>query len=328
MRHALALVGLLALLSAPLRAQDAPTPTPAPALRGVVRDSIGRPLSRVVVSHRNVKTTSDVDGSFVLTPVPTGRITVQFSRDGALLGSIEANVTTDTTSAVQLDVIADRTEPRSLLGTVVDNTGAPLRDVVVEVVTALVETRTDSAGRFAIRNLPPRRHIVRVRRVGYSPTYLTADLTDSTSTRARIVIRQYAGQNLGLVVVRANGVPGRLQGFMRRAEKKSGWGKIITADDIARRNPLQVSDMFQAIAGVRLNTDMRGRVQLTGRGGCVLALFINGFPAPQLRGSGIDDMVNVLDLAGIEVYNGQGGLPAEYLMGQSNTCGTIGVWTR
>jgi hypothetical protein len=324
MRHALALVGLLTLLAAPLYAQD----VPAPVLRGVVRDSTGKPLSRVVVSHRNVKTISDVDGSFTLTPVPPGRITVQFARDGALLGTIEANVTADTTSAVQLDVIADRTEPRTLLGAVVDNTGAPLRDVVVEVVTAFVETRTDSAGRFTIRNLPPRRHIVRVRRVGYAPTYLTADLTDSTSTRARIVIRQYAGQNLGLVVVRANGVPARLQGFMRRAEKKSGWAKIITADDIARRNPQQVSDMFQAIAGVRLNTDLRGRVQLTGRGGCVLSLFINGFPAPQLRSSGIDDIVNVLDLAGIEVYNGPGGLPAEYLMGQPSFCGTIGVWTR
>lgn len=322
MRHALALVGLLTLLSAPLCAQD------APALRGTVRDSTGRPLSRVQVSHRNVKTTSDVDGSFILTPVPPGRITVQFSRNGALLGSIEADVTTDTTSAVQLDVVADRIEPRTLLGSVVDNTGAPLRDVVVEVVTAFVETRTDSAGRFAISNLPPRMHIVRVRRVGYSPTYLTANLTDSTSTRARIVVRQYAGQNLGLVVVRADGVPARLQGFMRRAEKKSGWGRIFTPDDIARRNPMRTSDMFQAVAGVRLNMDARGRVQLTGRGGCVLALFVNGFPAPQQRGSGIDDIVNVLDLAGIEIYNGQGGLPSEYLMGVNNTCGTIGVWTR
>ncbi len=324
MRPALAIVGLLALLAAPLRAQD----IPVPALRGVVRDSTGRPLSQVTVSHSNVKTISDVDGSFVLTPVPTGRITVQFTRNGNLLGSLEANVTNDTTSAVTLDVIADRAEPRTLLGNVVDQGGAPLRDVVVEVVTAFVETRTDSAGRFAIRNLPPRRHIVRVRRVGYAPTYLTADLTDSTSTRARIVVRQYAGQNLGLVVVRANGIPGRLQAFMRRAEKKSGWARIFTADDIARRNPMRTSDMFQAVAGVRLNTDSRGHVQLTGRGGCVLSLFVNGFPAPQMRGAGIDELVNVLDLAGIEIYNGQGGLPAEYLMGQSNLCGIIGVWTR
>jgi Carboxypeptidase regulatory-like domain len=326
MRHALILAGLLACSSMPLRAQA--TPAPAPALRGIVRDSTGRPLSQVTVSHEKVKTISDVDGSFVLTPVPTGRITVQFTRNGNLLGSLEANVTNDTTPAVTLDVIADRVEPRTLLGTVVDQSGAPLRDVVVEVVTALVETRTDSAGRFVMRNLPARRHIVRVRRVGYDPTYLTADLTDSTSTRARIVVRQYAGQNLGLVVVRANGIPGRLQAFMRRAERKSGWGRIFTPDDIARRNPMRTSDMFQAVAGVRLNTDARGQVQLTGRGGCVLALFINGFPVPQMRGSGIDDLVNVLDLAGIEIYNGQGGLPAEYLMGRPNSCGTVGVWTR
>ncbi len=322
MRHALALVGFLALLSAPVVAQQ------VPALRGTVRDSTGRPLPRVQVSHRNTRTVSDAVGNFVLTPVPSGRITVQFALDGVVLGTVEADVTADTTSAVQVDVFGDRSEPRSLLGSVVDNAGRPLPDVTVEVVTALVETRTDSLGRFAIRNLPPRRHIVRVRRVGYAPTYLTADLTDSTSTRARIVIREFAGQNLGLVVVRANAVPARLRAFVQRAEGKTGWGKYITAADIDARRPLRTSDMLQGLAGIRVNQDGRGGSLLTGRGSCILALFINGFPAPQMRGSGIDDLVGALDLAGIEVYNGIGGVPPELTTARPNSCGTIGIWTK
>ena len=322
MLYRIAIPGLLAVLATSLGAQD------APALRGTVRDSTGRPLARVEVSHRNTRTLTDTAGVFRLSPVPTGRIAVRFARDGVLLGEVEANVTADTSSSVRVDVLGDRAEPRTLRGVVVDSAGVPIRDVTVEVVTALVEARTDSLGRFAIRDLPARRHVVRVRRVGFAPTFLLADLTDSTSTRARIVLRQFAGQNLGLVVVRANRSPARLSGFLQRAEKKQGWGTYITAEQIEARHPLRASDMLQGIAGLRLSFDRRGSAVLVGRGGCRVALFINGFPARQGAGFGIDDLVNALDLVGIEVYNGVAGVPAELMTGSSNSCGTVGIWTK
>jgi hypothetical protein len=322
MRYAPVVLGLLGLLATNAGAQV------APALRGTVRDSTGRPLARVEVSYRSTKTLSDSTGAFLLSPVPTGRIMVRFTRDGISLGTVEANVTNDTTSGVQVEVIGDRNEPRTLLGTVVDDAGRPVKDVTIEVVTALTEGRTDSLGRFSIRNLPARRHIVRVRRVGYSPTYLTADLTDSTSTRARIVLREFAGQNLGLVVVRADRVTGRLRGFLQRSEKKSGWGTMITAADIERRNPMRASDMLMGLASVRVSPSRGGATVITGRGGCLMLLFINGFPAPQRSGSGLDEMVSALDLAGIEVYNGNAGVPAELTLGAPSPCGTIGVWTK
>ncbi|MCC7054472.1 MAG: TonB-dependent receptor [Gemmatimonadaceae bacterium] len=324
MRAARLAVPAIALLcaAAPLIAQT------VPMLRGTVRDSTGRALPDVIVSYKTTKTTSDSVGRFLLVPVPLGRITVRFERDGLLLGEIEANVTSDTTPSVVVEAIPNPTERRSLLGTVVDSSGAPVRDATIEVVTALLEQRSDSLGRFAFRNLPPRRHIVRVRRVGYSPTFLFADLTDSTATRARIVVRQFAGQNLGLVVVRATRMPVRMRGFLQRAERRSGWGRIMTEKEILERHPLQTTDLLRMIPGVRVNFDSRRSSMVTGRGGCLMGVFINGFPAPQLSGMGIDDMVNTLDLAGIEVYNGIGGVPAELTMGPSNPCGTIGIWTR
>lgn len=300
----------------------------APVLRGTVRDSTGRALPDVEVSYKGTKTTSDSVGNFLLTPVPLGRITLRFERDGLLLGELEANVTNDTTASVVQEVIRGRTEPRALTGSVVDSSGAPVRDATIEVVTALVEQRTDSLGRFAFRNLPARRHIVRVRRVGYAPTYLFTDLTDSTSTRARIVVRQFAGQNLGLVVVKATRLPGRMRGFLQRAERRSGWAKIFTEAEITARHPQETTDMLVGIPGVRVNWDARRSMMVTGRGGCLMAVFINGFPAPQLSGAGINDLVNSLDLAGIEVYNGIAGVPAELTMGPSNPCGTIGIWTK
>jgi hypothetical protein len=322
MRFALSASVLIALLSAPLGGQE------APALRGTVRDSVGRPLAKVEVSHRDARTLTDSLGNFRLTPVPSGRITVRFVRDGMLLGTTIAEVTADTTDGVAVEVIGDSTYPRTLVGRVVDSAGAPVRDATVDVVTALIEMRTDSLGRFAFRNLPSRRHIVRVRRVGFAPSYASADLSDGSSARLRITVRQFAGQNLGLVVVRGGRVRPHLRGFMQRASKPTGWGRMITAEEIEIRGPQRASDILQGIAGVRLNYDRRGMATVTGRGGCLLALFINGFPAPQQPNMGIDSMVSSLDLAGVEVYNGIAGVPGELLMGGPNSCGTLAIWTK
>jgi Carboxypeptidase regulatory-like domain len=299
-----------------------------PELRGTVRDSTGRAIPRVEVSSGPARTLSDSAGNFRLAPVPTGRITVRFERDGLLLGEVQANVTTDTTSDVAVAVLLDKAEPRTLRGQVVDSAGAPVTDAVIEVMTAQAEGRTDAQGRFSLRNLPARMHIVRARKVGYSPTFLTINLSDTTSTRASIVLRQFAGQNLGLVVVRATRYPVRMRAFLRRAERKSGWGKILTDAEIFARHPQLPTDLFQGIAGVRVSRDPGGSLVVTGRGNCVMGLFINGFPAPQLSGMGIDDMVSSLDIAGIEVYNGVAGVPADLTMGRQNPCGTIGIWTK
>ena len=323
MRAAIITLGALIMLAAPLVAQD------APVLRGTLRDSTGRPLVGVDVAYLKVSTRTDSAGNFRLTPVPTGRISVRFTRGRSLIGEIEANVTSDTTTGVQVDVLRGPAEPpRTLTGVVVDSGGRPARDATVEVMTAGMDARTDSLGRFTIRNLPARFHFVRVRRVGWAPTFLSVDLTDSVPKRARIVLRQYAGQNLGLVVVRAERPIGRIAAFLQRAEKRSGWGTILTEKDIAARNPIRTSDLFQAIAGVRVGQDRFGRGTITGRGNCLMSLYINGFPAPQQRGAGIDDMVNTLDVVGIEVYNGQAGVPPDLIMGLPNSCGTIGVWTK
>lgn len=322
MRHFVTLAGVLAVLALPLAAQD------APALRGTIRDSIGRPMSRVEVSHRSTRTYSDTGGRFRLSPVPLGRISVRFVRDGVLIGEMEANVTADTMPDVQIEVVGDRSEPRTLRGTVVDAAGAPMRDAIVEVVSASKDTRTDSLGQFVVRDLPAMRHIVRVRRLGFSPTYLFADLNDSSSTRARIVVRQFAGQNLGLVVVRATRGPSHLQGFLRRAARPSGWGQMLTEQQIAARNPIRPTDLFQGMMGIRVNRTSFGSGVLTGRAGCRVSVFINGFLTQMRGGMGIDEMVSVQDLAGVEVYNGIGGVPSDLMMGSSNACATIGIWTK
>jgi Carboxypeptidase regulatory-like domain len=300
----------------------------APELRGTVRDSTGRTIPRVEVSSGRTKTLSDENGNFRLAPVPTGRITVRFERDGLLLGEVEANITADTVPDVGVDLLLNKVAPREFFGVVADSMGRALPDVNIEIVGSTLTARTDSMGRFLMQDLPPRLHVVRARKLGYNPSYLTINLSDTTSSRARIVMRQFAGQNLGLVVVKATRYPVRMGPFLRRLERKSGWGTLMSAEDVNARHPQRTTDLFQTIAGVKVNRDAGGSLMVTGRGGCVMALFINGFPAPQLSGSSIDDNVNSLEIAGLEVYNGIAGVPADLTMGPANPCGTIAIWTK
>ncbi len=301
----------------------------APELRGTVRDSTGRVIPRVEVSSGRSKTLSDDNGSFRLAPVPTGRITVRFERDGLLLGEVEANVTaTDTMTDVAVDLLLNKATPREFFGVVADSMGRALAEVSIDIVGTTVAARTDSMGRFLIQDLPPRLHVVRARKVGYNPAYLTINLSDTTSSRARIVMRQFAGQNLGLVVVKATRYPVRMGPFLRRLERRSGWGKLMSADEVYARHPQLTTDLFQGIPGVQVRRDGNQALMVIGRGGCVMSVFINGFPAPQLSGSSIDDNVSTLEIAGIEVYNGIAGVPADLTMGPANPCGTIAIWTK
>jgi hypothetical protein len=322
MRKLCAVLALLCASVVGARAQA------APELRGTVRDSTGRIIPRVEVSSGRAKTLSDEDGNFRLAPVPSGRITVKFARDGLLLGEVEVNVTSDTVADVAVDLLLNKAAPREFFGVVADSMGRALRDVNIEVVGTASVAVSDSLGRFLIQNLPARLHVVRARKVGYNPSYLTINLSDTTSSRARIVMRQFAGQNLGLVVVKATRYPVRMGPFLRRLERKSGWGQMLSPEEITARHPQRTTDLFTSMTGVSVQRDVNRALMVLGRGGCVMQVFINGFPAPQLSGSSIDDNVNSLEIAGIEVYNGMAGVPADLTMGPINSCGTIGIWTK
>jgi hypothetical protein len=116
--------------------------------------------------------------------------------------------------------------------------------------------------------------------------------------------------------------------FLRRLERKSGWGQMLSPEEITARHPQRTTDLFTSMTGVSVQRDVNRALMVLGRGGCVMQVFINGFPAPQLSGSSIDDNVNSLEIAGIEVYNGMAGVPADLTMGPINSCGTIGIWTK
>ena len=112
---------------------------------------------------------------------------------------------------------------------------------------------------------------------------------------------------------------------------------FFTAEDIERRNPLRITHMIADAPGIRLaNCNMWGH-------GCKLNIFLDGNLA--IRGSkerwsltsgggtdmnpreSINDLVLPTEIAGIEVYTGGAGLPAEF-GGHDARCGAVVIWTK
>ncbi len=352
-----AATGLLCLAPGALAAQGtprAPSPaTPAPrdtvragermaglaraasARRGIVTDTVGAPVRDASV--RDVKTgallLSDSLGRFELRGPRVGSVSLEVSAAGYERMSFDFDAVPGDTSTLVIPLTSSAEPPplpfaklpASLAGRVLDQSGRPLDDANVQVITALKEVRTDTLGRFALAQLPVGRHLVRVRRVGYAAESFFATITDSTSARLVVALTPL-GQDLGTVTVRARAGTRRLEQFERRRQRLAGFGTFVMRDEIDARNPLAITDMLRTTRGVTVSTDARGRTQLVGRGQCLMAVRVDGIEVP-IDDWGIDTFVAPQDVAAIEVYPGDGATPPE-LRSQRSNCGVVAIWTR
>lgn len=146
--------------------------------------------------------------------------------------------------------------------------------------------------------------------------------------------------------------------FDARAAKHRG-GVYFTQDDIQKRSPGRLSDLFRGLSGVTLSTNDAGKVVLTSSRGGRTALTgsattsgITGMapqpggppPAPTVSGGrcqilvGMDgqmmdagfslDDIPVTNVHGIEVYTGSARVPVEFGAANDSGCGVVMVWAK
>jgi hypothetical protein len=119
---------------------------------------------------------------------------------------------------------------------------------------------------------------------------------------------------------------GRLGGFYDRVQRHVP-GYFITSDQIQKQRPFLVSDLLRTVPGLEVLPSHRafGNVVRTIEG-CTPAIFLDGVRFP-LMGESIDDIVNPMDIEGIEVYPHASEVPAEF-MTAGNNCGAVAIWTK
>ena len=141
-----------------------------------------------------------------------------------------------------------------------------------------------------------------------------------------MTIHRLAFQLQPVLVVGHRNLTGRMAGFYQRKDR--GMGHYVTRDEIERRNPPNLTDMFRMIPGARVDS-RGGRNQIRFRGSqCAPLTWLDG--TPLFAGEFDLDAISPRSVEGMEIYSGPSSVPTEFLGTRaiSSSCGTILLWSR
>lgn len=212
-------------------------------------------------------------------------------------------------------------------GTVRDSGGARITGAEVRLVGSSAATVSDDKGAFEFAGIPAGAATISVRRIGFAPQSVELSVKNGATTPVTITVREVALE-LPSVVVRAkkdHRYTGYLATFYQHRDR--GFGHFLTADDVMRTHPVELSDILRTVPGIRVYAGYDGVMHVRLRGNnCWPVVVLDGMPAVAAEFN-VDDIAPG-DVAGIEVYGGAASVPVEYVVPFGPTaCGTIAIWT-
>lgn len=216
----------------------------------------------------------------------------------------------------------------ALAGTVRTRDGRPLQGARVQLWGSDVQGTTTESGSFALSGLPAGTYALEVRAIGYAPKRVPVTLSARRAGSVGVVLDERIN-TLSSVVVQADRT--KLQkdytGFMDR--QKRGMGRFVTEEDINKRSPIALTDVFRTVPGLTVVPNGTGfGYALQGRGGCAPDVFVDGMRVFD-GATELDQLVRPSDVAGVEVYNGAATVPPAFMgAGGSGGCGVVAVWTK
>lgn len=237
-----------------------------------------------------------------------------------------------------------RAQEGTVVGTVRSVHGdTPVNAAEVILVGTGLETLTDESGDFRIDSVPPGRHEVEIRHLGYASRAIDILVRPATTVDldARVEYRVVPVSELE-VTVRRKRVRGKLAGFYKRRRK--GFGHFLEREDIEKVPGHDLHRVFREIPGVTTSRCpgqmpppgcyLVGSGRSTGfsRRGCLPTVVVDGaeFRVTTSSGEVIGSGINAIpktDVEAVEVYTGPAGVPARY-RSLGSSCGMILLWTR
>jgi hypothetical protein len=317
------------------------------AIEGVITDSAGVPVAQARVTADAVERVvlSDRDGKFVLPELPVGDHVVRVSKEGFEPLLFKLALPAPATLGVKLTLLplsaaavaeayqrARAGVTSSIVGIVTDQYNVPIRFAQVSAMGAPHSTLTDSTGRFRMDRLAMGPYFLRVRKVGFGPVTLTVQLNNPDSVDLQIRLDSRAANVLATTTVTAESERGgaRLKGFYERKGKASGF--FFEAEEIARRRPPQLTDMFRSVPSLTVERDGSGRQVVLGRligtRRCAMGLIVDGTFIKDGNALGALDGIAPPDqVRAVEVYTSNVNVPAEFAR-PGTECGAVVVWTK
>ncbi|MBK8250353.1 MAG: carboxypeptidase regulatory-like domain-containing protein [Gemmatimonadetes bacterium] len=309
---------------------------------------------------------SDSTGYLELDIPPTGLL-----RRDLVVGRVTATVTTEVSSAIvdrgqglpptmrhdTVSMVRTARGTGAVRGTVSTITGAPLAGARIELWGTNLVTAATSDGAFALDSVPEGSQTLVVRGIGFVPYRAVIDVLPPTPTRHDVALAPFVAAMDTVRIVGQRSAEAWRTGYDQR--RKRGLGEFIDEDELNRRDPKQVSDLFVQMPGVDiLSSGAFGRkVVMRGRAGgffCIPAIFVDGVrffngqgrggrsplaAAPTVTGNSeaidmmeytgtadLEFVVNPNDIKAVEVYPRDAQVPIEF-DDPRDGCGSIVIWT-
>jgi hypothetical protein len=230
-----------------------------------------------------------------------------------------------------------------VVGRVVDaTTGASIANADVQVENAqnvAVRSVSDSSGQFMIRlRTGAGRYRVSARHLSYAPTAAEVELGEQDQVEVIIRLAVTALELPPLEVVARSRAPDPFlerSGYYERKAARSG--AFIDPEEIERRQPMNTSDLFHRISGVRVVMlgGIRGNDIRITRGedpNCSPRIYIDrvivrrgGRNDP--RDASLDALIHPPNLHAIEIFRSPSEIPTEF-GGVNVGCGVVVIWTK
>lgn len=215
----------------------------------------------------------------------------------------------------------------SLTGRVTNGAGQPIVGARVDVLGTPGATLTRENGEFSLSELPSGTQTVIVRQIGFAPVEQAVELSTRSPAHVTIALTR-AAQVLAPVAVTANADAGLDKiGFTQR--RKSAGGYFITAEDIEKRAPNLLTDVFRTIPSLRVVPSGNDYVIESARNptnGCV-KYYVDGAPWDAIFAGDVDRLLPTWEIAAIEVYNGSN-TPMQFQAPGSSGCASIVIWSK
>lgn len=214
--------------------------------------------------------------------------------------------------------------PFIITGIVIDDERAPLGSAELGFARpneAARLVRTGADGRFTFTDIPAGYGSITVRRLGYRQRRVDLQVSAATTNQPMELILLRVASDIDPVVVDASA--GHLREFYEH-KKRSSFGHFIDQQEIRKRGPRFVSELFRTIPGamVRTTSGIGNAVRLRG---CRPRIWLDGVRTEDAE---IDEVTTPSEVAGIEIYPSFAGTPPQYMDRENRACGTIVIWSR
>lgn len=181
--------------------------------------------------------------------------------------------------------------------------------------------RTGNNGGFAFDGVSAGPISLTARRLGYRPRTLQLEISSAVApTPLAFVLQSVAGDVAPVIV---EGTDSRLNVFYSH-KRQNNFGRFIERNEIERRGPVYLSELFRTIPGATVKASARAGNTIRLRG-CQPMIWLDGMRLPNAE---LDDIANPMDIGGIEIYLSWSVLPGEFMDREGAGCGAIVAWTR